>query len=51
MQVELSATPLLTIEEVEKVQRQRIASFIGLVFQLTYAALIDKLIQKKEQGG
>ena len=51
MQVESSATPLLTIGEVEKVQPQRIANFIGLVFQLTYAALIDKLIQKKEQEG
>ena len=48
MQVESSATPLLTIDEVEKVQRQRTASFIGLVLQLTYAPLIDKLIQKKE---
>ena len=44
MQVDLCATPLLTIDEVEKVQRQKIASFIGQVFQLTYAALIDKLI-------
>ena len=32
MQGELSATPLLTIDKVEKVQRQRIASFIGHVF-------------------
>ena len=48
MQVESSATPLLTIDEVEKVQRQRTASFIGIVFQLTYAPLIDKLIQKEE---
>ena len=32
MPVELSATPLLTIDEVEKVQRQRIASFIGEAF-------------------
>ena len=32
MQVESSASPLLTIDEVEKVQRQRIASFIGHVF-------------------
>ena len=46
MQVESSATPLLTIDKVEKVQRQKIASFIGHVFQLTYAALIDKLIQQ-----
>ena len=49
MQVESSATPLLTIDEVEKVQRQRIASFIGQVlYQLTYAALIDKLIRQEK---
>ena len=35
MQSESSATPLLAIDEVEKVQRQRIASFIRHVFQLT----------------
>ena len=39
MQVESSATPLLTIDKVEKVQRQRIASFIGHVFQQTYAVM------------
>ena len=44
----MSATPLWTIDEVEKVQRQRIASFIGHVFQLTYAALVDKLIQQEK---
>ena len=31
MQVESGATPLLTIDELEKVQRQRIASFMGHV--------------------
>ena len=46
MQVESSATPLLTVDEVEKVQRQRVASLIGHVFQLTYAATVDKLIQE-----
>ena len=46
--VESSATPLLTIDEVEKVQRQKIASFIGHVFQLTNAVLIDKLIQQEK---
>ena len=39
---------LLTIDEVEKVQRQRIASFIGHVFQLTYAAMVNKLIQQEK---
>ena len=43
-----SATPLLTIDEVEKVQRQKIASVIGHVFQLNNAALIDKLIQQEK---
>ena len=39
-----------TIDEVEKVQGQRIASCIGDVFQmqLTYAALIGKLIQQEK---
>ena len=32
MKVESSATPLLTVDEAGKVQRQRIASFIGHVF-------------------
>ena len=48
MQIESSSTPLLTIDEVDKVQRQRIATFISHVFQLTYAALIDKLIQQEK---
>ena len=48
MQVEASAPPLLMIDEVEKVQRQRIASLIGHVFQLTYAAMVHKLIQQEK---
>ena len=48
MQVESSASPLLTIDEVENVQRQRVASLIGHVFQLTYAATVDKLIQEEK---
>ena len=41
MQVESSCKLLFTIDEVEKVQRQKIASFIGHVFQLTYAATVE----------
>ena len=48
MQVEWSTTTLLTIDEVEKVQQQRIASFISYVFQLTYADMVDKLIQQEK---
>ena len=39
MQVEWSTTTLLTIDEVEK-------SLIGHVFQLTYGAMIHKLVQQ-----
>ena len=42
MQVESRATPLLTTDEVEK------SCFIGHVFQLTYAAMVDKLIQQEK---
>ena len=45
MKVESSTTPLLTIDEEEKVQRQRIVRFIG--HASPYAALIDKLIQQE----
>ena len=48
MHVESSASVLLTSDEVEKVQRPRIASFIGHVFQTTYAAMVDKLIQQEK---
>ena len=41
MQVESSCKPLFTTDEVEKVQGQKIASFIGHVFQLTYAATVE----------
>ncbi|KAL9952879.1 hypothetical protein ACROYT_G040204 [Oculina patagonica] len=48
MQVESSSTPLMTIDEVEKIQRQKIASFVGHVFQLTYAAIFDGLIHEEK---
>ena len=48
MQVESSAALLLTVDEVEKIQRQKIASPVGHTFQLTYAALLDSLIQEEK---
>ena len=33
---------LLTIDEVEQVQRQSIAGLIGHIFQLTYASMVDR---------
>ena len=47
MQVESSGTPLLMIDEVQKVQRQRIASFFGHVFQLTYALWLTNSFNKQ----
>ena len=39
--------PQLTVVEVEKVQHQRITSLVGHVFQLSYTAIFDALIQQK----
>ena len=44
--IESSSKPLLTVDKVEKVQRQRVAGIIGHVFQLTYAAMLESLIQE-----
>ena len=46
MQVESTSKPMLTVDEVEKVQRKKVATIIGHVFQLTYAAFFDKLVQE-----
>ena len=46
--VDSCARPLLAVDEVEQVQRQRIASFIGHMFQLTYAKMVDEPIQEEK---
>ena len=48
MQVKSRATPLLTVDKAEKVQRQLVVSLMGHVFQLTYAATVEKLIQEEK---
>ena len=48
MQVESSATPLFTIDEVEQIQRKKVATIIGHLFHLTYAAFFDKLVQEEK---
>ena len=48
MQVESTSKPLLTIDEVEQIQRKKVATIIGHVFQLTYAAFFDKFVQEEE---
>ena len=48
MQVEFCASLLLTVDEEEKFQRQKVACLLDHVFQLTYTALLDLLIHKKK---
>ena len=40
--------PLLTIDDVQQIQRKKVATIIGHVFQLTYAAFCDKLVQEEK---
>ena len=47
-QVELSKKPLLTIDEVEQIQRQRLVSLIAHVFQLAYAAMVGNLVHEEK---
>ena len=51
MQVEASATPLLTVDEVEKNQQQTFFSLVAPVLQRTYAAFLDRLIQGEKLNG
>ena len=48
MQVESTCKPTLTVDEVEQIQRKKVATIIGHVFQLTYAAFFDKLDQEEK---
>ena len=48
MQVESTSKPMLTVDEVEQIQRKKVATIIGHVFQLTYAAVFDKLVQEEK---
>ena len=47
MQVESTSKPLLTVDEVGQIQRKKLATIIGHVFQLTYAAYCDKFVQEE----
>ena len=48
MQVESTSQPMLTVDEVDQIQRKKVATIIGHVFQLTYAAFFDKLVQEEK---
>ena len=48
-QVELSTKPLLTIDEVQHIQQQRIVSVFAHVFRLAYAAMVDTPLVHEEK--
>ena len=48
MQVESTSQSMLTVDEVEQIQRKKVATIIGHVFQLTYAAIFDKFVQEQK---
>ena len=48
MQVESTSKPMLTVDGVEQIQRKKVATIIGHVFQLTYAAFFDKFVQEEK---
>jgi len=51
MQVEASTTPLLTVDQVEKKQQQKFVGLVARVLQLTYTAILDRLIQEEKLNG
>ena len=51
MQVEASATPLLTADKVEKKQQQKFVNLVARVLQLTCAAMLDRHIQEEKLNG
>ena len=48
IKLDSTSKPQLTVDEVEKIERMRVANIIGHVFQLTYAAIFDSLIQEEK---
>ncbi len=49
--MESSATTLLTVDEVEQIQCKKLATIIGHVFQLTYAAFFEDLVNQEKVNG
>ena len=46
-----ASTPLLTVVEVEKNQQQMFDCLVAHVLQLTYAVMLDRLIQEEKLNG
>ena len=48
LKIQALHVPLLAVDEVEQVQRQRIASLISHMFQQTYANMVNEVIQQEK---
>ena len=48
MQAKTTFKPMLTVDEVEQIHHKKVATVIGHVFQLTYAAYCDKFVQEEK---
>ena len=48
IKLDSTSKPQLTVDEVEKIERKRVANIVGHVFQLTYAAIFHSLIQEEK---
>ena len=46
--VESTGKHQLTMDEVEKIQRKQVATIIGHIFQLTYAAFCEDLVNQEK---
>ena len=46
MQVESTSKPMLTVDEVEQIQRKKVSTIIGHVFQLTYSAFFEEKVNQ-----
>ena len=44
----MSAAPLFAVDEVKQTQLQKVASLVGHIFQHTYAAILDSLINEEK---
>ena len=48
MQAKTTFKAMLTMDEIEQIDCKKVATIIGQVFQLTYAAYCDKLVQEEK---
>ena len=50
VKLDSTSKPQLTVDEVEKIERERVANIIGHVFQLTYVAMAVIFITRVKEN-